>query len=94
MSRKKLGSIVISVVEEAYNEDRQEVDVVKFLNLLYLRTSEYESQAADVGLADALRAVGDISDTDDTDSDTVSSVIRPSGVMKTDSYSSFFRIDV
>ena len=100
--------MVVKAVEEAYSHEKQEVEVTKFLNIFFDKTSKLEKEAADDSLMDALNAVTDIEidaievdvteygdDSDDTDSDnTRRSSIRPYGVRKADSYTSFFRIDV
>ena len=59
ISNKALGSMVVSSVETAYDDQRGEVDVVRFLNILYDKTREYEKTRADNILSDALDAVAD-----------------------------------
>ena len=83
--------MVVSSVESAYDDQRGEVDVVRFLNILYDKTREYEKTRADNILSDALDAVADYGDSNESDSDATGlTILRPRGV--TDQ--SFFRIDV
>ena len=92
ISNKVLGSLVVNAVESAYNADRGEVDVVRFLHLLYESTRDYERNKADNLLTDALEAVADYGDSNESDSDNtgLSTILRPRGIAD----QSFFRIDV
>ena len=93
ISNKILGSLVVNAVESAYDSMRGEVDVVRFLHLLYESTRDYERNKADHLLSDALDAVADYGDSNESDSDNttgLSTILRPRGIAD----QSFFRIDV
>ena len=67
---KRLGSLVVTAVEEAYDPDKTEVDVYKFLSILYESSREQERKSADNILSEALQAVtdyGEDSDSEDMD---------------------------
>ena len=60
----------MTAVEEAYDPDKTEVDVYKFLNILYESSREQERKSADNILSEALQAVtdyGEDSDSEDMD---------------------------
>ena len=91
---------MLDAVEKAYDTTKGEVQVFKFLNLLYQSTRDYERQSADNLLSEALDAVKD-SNSDSSDSlgnvpegmDTIRPR-RPSSNIKDPSLDSVFRIDV
>ena len=63
-----MGSMVVAAVEEAYDSQKGEVDVYKFLTILYSKSRDQERRAADTILSDALLAITeDHSDSDTTD---------------------------
>ena len=72
----------MTAVEEAYDHDKGEVDVYKFLSILYESSREQERKSADNILSEALQAVTDYGE--DSDSEDMD-------VMRRDSHS---RIDV
>jgi len=100
ISQEILGGLVLDAVEKAYDTTKGEVQVFKFLNLLYQSTRDYERQSADNLLSEALDAVKD-SNSDSSDSlgnvpegmDTIRPR-RPSSNIKDPSLDSVFRIDV
>ena len=60
----------MTAVEEAYDPDKTEVDVYKFLSILYESSREQERKSADNILSEALQAVtdyGEDSDSEDMD---------------------------
>ena len=61
--------MVVAAVEEAYDSRAGEVDVYKFLTILYAASRDYERRAADTILSDALLAITEdhsASDSSDT----------------------------
>ena len=72
----------MTAVEEAYDPDKGEVDVYKFLSILYESSREQERKSADNILSEALQAVTDYGE--DSDSEDMD-------VMRRDSHT---RIDV
>ena len=73
-------------MEEAYDTSKAEVDVYRFLSILYESSREQERRAADNMLSDALLAVTDYIEDSDSDSEDMNT-IRPR-------QSSLYRIDV
>lgn len=73
--------MVVAAVEEAYDSQKGEVDVYKFLTILYSKSRDYERHAADTILSDALLAITE--DHSGSDSDTFPA-----------SQSNLYRIDV
>ena len=100
ISNEILGTLVLEAVEKAYDESKGEVQVFKFLNILYQSTREYERQSADNLLLEAMGAVTD-SNSDSSDSlgnvpagmDTIRPR-RPSSNIQETNIESVFRIDV
>ena len=95
-----MGKLVLDAVEKAYDEVKGEVQVFRFLNLLYHSTREYERKSADSLLSDALDAVKD-SNSDSSDSlgnvpEGMGTIQprRPSSSIKDTKLESLFRIDV
>ena len=74
---------MVVAVEEAYDPDRAEVDVFKFLTILYETSREDERKAADNILSEALEAVTDYGEDSESDMNTIRA-----------RQSSVFRIDV
>ena len=65
-----MGRMVVAAVEEAYDSQKGEVDVYKFLSILYESSREQERKSADNILSEALQAVtdyGEDSDSEDMD---------------------------
>ena len=91
--------MVISAVESAYDADRAEVDVTRFLSLLFSETREYERQEAESILSEAMEAVtAETGGSEESSGESGTMVtIRPRGVTRGgpgDSDTSLFRIDV
>jgi len=100
VSNDILGKLVLDAVEKAYDEVKGEVQVFRFLNLLYHSTRDYERKSADSLLSDALDAVKD-SNSDSSDSlgnvpEGMGTIQprRPSSSIKDPKLESLFRIDV
>ena len=100
VSNDILGKLVVDAVEKAYDEVKGEVQVFRFLNLLYHSTRDYERKSADSLLSDALDAVKD-SNSDSSDSlgnvpEGMGTIQprRPSSSIKDPKLESLFRIDV
>jgi transcriptional regulator NrdR family protein len=100
VSNDVLGKLVLEAVEKAYDEVKGEVQVFRFLNILYHSTREYERKSADSLLTDALDAV---KDSNSDSSDSLGNVPvgmgtiqprRPSSSIKEPKLESLFRIDV
>ena len=68
ISQRRLGTMVVEAVEEAYNTLAGEVDVTKFLTILYAKSRDCERRAADSILSSALLAITE--DHTPSDSDT------------------------
>ena len=66
--QRRLGTMVVEAVEEAYDSLAGEVDVTKFLTILYAKSRDCERLAADTILSDALLAITE--DTSPSESDT------------------------
>ena len=79
--------MVVAAVEEAYDNQKGEVDVFKFLTILYTKSRDYERRAADTILSDALLAITE-DHSSGSDSDNNNLATFP---MK---QSDLFRIDV
>ena len=78
--------MVVAAVEEAYDSQKGEVDVYKFLTILYSKSRDYERRAADTILSDALLAITE--DHSGSDSDTTNLATFPTR------QSDLYRIDV
>ena len=86
ISQRRMGSMVVAAVEEAYDSQKGEVDVYKFLTILYSKSRDHERRAADTILSDALLAITE--DHSDSDSDTTDLPTFPAR------QSDLYRIDV
>ena len=100
VSNDVLGKLVIDAVEKAYDDVKGEVQVFKFLNILYLSSRDYERQSADSLLTDALDA---IKDSNSDSSDSLGNVPegmkmiqprRPASNIQDSKMESLYRIDV
>ena len=79
--------MVVAAVEEAYDSQKGEVDVYKFLTILYSKSRDYERRAADTILSDALLAITE-NHSSGSDSDTTNLATFPTR------QSDLYRIDV
>merc|ERR1719483_261721 len=100
VSNDILGKLVLDAVEKAYDDVKGEVEVFRFLNILYQSTRDFERKSADSLLTDALDAV---KDSNSDSSDSLGNVPegmgtmqprRPSSSIKDTKLESLFRIDV
>merc|ERR550532_3401179 len=72
--QRRLGSLVVTAVEEAYDTSKAEVDVYRFLSILYESSREQERRAADNMLSDALLAVTEYIEDSESESEDMNTI--------------------